>query len=156
VDEEAPAPQQQPTQKGKEREINPQPPALPEPLLEEETSGQEDNPGKNRDVGRQPYLRDSSPEIEQPPAPAPGPRRSGRERKVPKKPGNVYGDQHPMDILKDPTGVEQAEYILYTTWILYSLPEGGLVGLNDGGRRERSVRCIGHKGHGIYTYRTLL
>jgi len=42
--------------------------------------------------------------MEQPPALAPGPRRSGRERKVPKKPGNVYGDCHPMDILRDPTG----------------------------------------------------
>jgi len=61
----------------------------------------QENPGKNRDDQR---LRDSSPEVEQPPAPAPGPRRSGRERKIPKKPGNVYGDRHPVDILRDPTG----------------------------------------------------
>jgi len=26
--------------------------------------------------------------------------------------------------------VEQAGYILYTTWILFSLPEGGLVGIS--------------------------
>jgi len=104
VDEEAPAPQRQPTRKGKERKVNPQPPALPESLSEEETSEKGGSPGKNRNVGNQPHLRDSSPEEEQPPALAPGPRQSGRERKVPKKPGNMYSDHHPVDILRDPTG----------------------------------------------------
>jgi len=52
--------------------------------------------------------------------------------------------------------VEQAEYILYTTWILYSLPEGGLVNLDDGGRRERSVSLYCIEGHGIYRYSIVL
>ena len=39
-----------------------------------------------------------------PPEPPLGPRRSTRETRVPKKPDNVYGDRHPVEILKDPTG----------------------------------------------------
>ena len=54
----------------------------------------------------------SSPEEEEPPtqrrAPPPdpllGPRQSARETRVPRKLDNVYGDHHPVEILKDPTG----------------------------------------------------
>ena len=38
------------------------------------------------------------------PSPPPAPRQSRREKRVPKKPGNVYGDRHPVEILKDPSG----------------------------------------------------
>ena len=40
----------------------------------------------------------------QSPSPPPVPHRSRREKRVPKKPGNVYGDHHPVEILKDPSG----------------------------------------------------
>src|SRR5258708_26438201 len=39
-----------------------------------------------------------------PPAPPLGPRRSTRIKNIPKKPDNVYGDCHPVGILRDPTG----------------------------------------------------
>jgi hypothetical protein len=52
-----------------------------------------------------PIPRTPSPEPQvRSPSPPPAPRRSRRETKVPKRPGNVYGDRHPVEILKNPTG----------------------------------------------------
>src|ERR1700733_8776843 len=39
-----------------------------------------------------------------PPPPPQALRRSTRQRNIPKRPENVYGDRHPVEILRDPTG----------------------------------------------------
>jgi hypothetical protein len=46
----------------------------------------------------------SPPSQESPPPEEQLPRRSTRQTRVPKKPGNVYGDHHPVEILMDPSG----------------------------------------------------
>src|SRR5882757_6180024 len=56
---------------------------------------------------RQPTPVPRTPSPEQrasPPPPPSAPKRPQRTRRVPKKPDNVYGDRHPVDILRDPTG----------------------------------------------------
>ena len=64
--------------------------------------------GKERETAPAPSLEkgnlpEVAPPIRTPPVPpaAPVPRRSGRAVKVPKRPGNVYGDKHPVEIEKE-------------------------------------------------------
>ena len=91
VDEDTP-PRRRTKNKGKERQQSAPMPLEPleESSSEESSSSEEEEPPTQR---RAP-----------PPEPPLGPRRSTRETRVPKRPDNVYGDRHPVEILKDPTG----------------------------------------------------
>ena len=90
VDEDMP-PKHRTKNKGKERQQRAQAPLEPpEGSSGEEESSEEEEPPTQR---RAP-----------PPDPPLGPRWSTRETRVPQKPDNVYGDRHPVEILKDPTG----------------------------------------------------
>jgi len=70
---------------------------LPPPVLEEVPPAP---PRQPTPVPRTPSLERRA----SPPPPPSAPKRPQRTRRVPKKPGNVYGDHHPVDILLDPTG----------------------------------------------------
>ena len=92
VDEDAP-PRRHIKNEGKERQQRAQAPLEPP----RESSGEEESSSSEEE---EPPAQRRAP----PPEPPLGPRRSTRETRVPKKPDNVYGDQHPVEILKDPTG----------------------------------------------------
>ena len=98
VDEDTP-PRRCTKNKGKERQQRAQPPLEPpkEPSSEEESSEEEEFSSSEEE---EPPTQRRVP----PPDPPLGPRQSTRETRVPKKPDNVYGDCHPVEILKDPTG----------------------------------------------------
>src|SRR5258708_4868350 len=90
VDEEVTPPRRS-TRKGKERQRDePPPPVKGEHPPEPPSDPEEEAP--------------PSPRRASTPAPPLGPRRSTRIKNIPKKPDNVYGDRHPVDILRDPTG----------------------------------------------------
>jgi hypothetical protein len=93
VDEDE-APPSRPTLKGKERQRD-----VPPPPLEEEEQAPE-----LPEIPEPAQSAPPSPRRADPPSPPLGPRRSTRIKNLPKKPDNVYGDRHPVDILRDPTG----------------------------------------------------
>ena len=70
----------------------------PEESSSEEESSEEEESSSSEE--EEPPMQRRAP----PPDPLLGPRRSTRETRVPKKPDNVYGDHHPVEILRDPTG----------------------------------------------------
>ena len=116
VDEEE-APRRTSTRKGKERQRDEHPPSRqPSPPPEQRGPSRRPSPPER---SPSPERRaDPSPPAEKrtrPPSPPLGPRRSGRTRKVPAKPDNVYGDRHPVDILRDPTGRKNKQRVRGST-----------------------------------------
>ena len=97
VDEDMP-PRRCTKNKGKERQQRAQMPLEPpeESSSKEESSEEESSSSEEEE----PPIQKRAP----PPDPSLGPRRSTRETRVQKGPGNVYGNRHPVEILKDPTG----------------------------------------------------
>ena len=94
-----PKPTPRPSSKGKERAIEPAPrPQTPvqsrAPSLEPPRSP---TPSSSSDSG--PEDAPPAPPTIMPPSPVKA-RRPQRERKVPAKPGNVYGSKHPVEIIK--------------------------------------------------------
>ena len=97
VDEDTP-PRHRTKNKGKEcQQSAPMPLEPPEESSSKEESSSEESSSSEEE---EPPTQRRAP----PPDPPLGPRRSARETRVPKKPDNVYGNHHPVEILKDPTG----------------------------------------------------
>ena len=98
VDEDTP-PRRRTKNKGKEHQQSAPMPLEPpkESSSKEESSSSEDSSSSEEEV---PPTQRRAP----PPDPPLEPRQSTRETRVPKKPDNVYGDCHPVEILKDLTG----------------------------------------------------
>ena len=97
VDEDTP-PRRRAKNKGKEcQQSAPQPLESPEESSGEEESSEEESSSSEEE---EPPTQKRAP----PPDPPLEPRQSTRETRVPKKPDNGYGNRHPVEILKDPTG----------------------------------------------------
>ena len=67
-------------------------------VVRQQPAPKEETPPPSREIT--PPVRDPSPVDQPAPAGPPAHRRSGRECKVPVKPGNIYGDKHPVNIEK--------------------------------------------------------
>ena len=85
--------------KGKKQRADPPPPPADKESSSEEEDFQEVPQTPDEQEEPQPYEQEELEPLEQE---QPQPRKSGRERKIPVKPGNVYGEQrNPTEILRD-------------------------------------------------------